>query len=79
MRYYKGKPYSIVAESKIKLEGIWDVVREDGDTMYECDMSYMPEWANVVIYKSELDGRIWVRFKEEFYKLFKEENETRIK
>jgi hypothetical protein len=49
---YKGKPYKILYQSKIKFGGTWiDVV------VYECQYD-------------NPDGMIWVREREEFFKLF---------
>lgn len=68
--YYKGKPYTIVAESKMKIKALIDY------GYLECNMKleHMDRWVDVIIYQCEYEnpeGRIWVRLKEQFFELFK--------
>ena len=67
--YYKGKPYRIVAESKIKASGVIEWWAGKG----KFAIHPAHEWIDVVIYEclyDNPDGMVWVRTKEQFYNLF---------
>jgi hypothetical protein len=66
--YYKGKPYTILAESKIKLSGIIDLPEIE-----VTDVEVGADWVDVIVYECEYDnpdGKIWVRTRKQFFELF---------
>jgi hypothetical protein len=73
--YYKGKPYRILMESRLKARGVFELFGFDWiEDKYFEDR----EWVEVVIYETlyeNPDGRVWVREKEQFFKLFKKRGE----
>lgn len=78
-RYYKGKPYQAMFESRLKAEGIAKVL--DGYGIVHTDTIHKDmEWIEVVIYMClypNSEGMIWVREKTEFYEKFKTKQDER--
>jgi hypothetical protein len=72
--YFKGKPYSIISESKLKTIGIIE-----GNFIWVDNYDIGEEWTPVIIYQCEYDnpeGKIWVRTKKQFLELFKTEPQS---
>jgi hypothetical protein len=76
--YYKDKPYSIVAKSKIKASGVTDLLFSLGVIAFHREefIQGKNDWLDVIIYQCEYDnpdGKIWVRTEKQFFELFKAE------
>lgn len=75
--WFKDKPYKILHESKIKLNGIIDLLSSINSNkvwMERVLVEEHGEWIDVIIYQAlyeNPDGQIWVREKNEFYEKFK--------
>lgn len=73
--WYKNKPYRVLYESRIKTQGIPDLIASIDIMAHTIFLDSKLEWIDVVIYEclyENPDGTIWVREKKQFYELFKQ-------
>jgi hypothetical protein len=72
--YFKGKPYVILWESKMKISDLRNVIHLNWWQRFLLRLIFgKNQWLDIVIYKCMYDnpeGKIWVREKSEFYRLF---------